>query len=254
MKKYYYNEMTDDIVNSAQQDFELTDDYQILPIKKSAKIWNKIIRYLAAGFGWLYSRLFLHVHVIGRKKLKSIDSQGGYFVYGNHTQAMGDVFTPLTIYPIQKFYAIAGQANWGIPIIGKYLVRYGGLPVGKDLQQSIKLVKAVKTVIDENGLILIYPEAHVWPYYTKIRPFDETSFNFPVSLNAPSFTQTTTYTKNRFFKRPKITVYIDGPFFPDQSLPRKKRQKKLYNEIQKQLIFRAKLSNYSYIDYEQRKR
>lgn len=253
MKKYYYNETTDDLIHSAQQDLNLADDYQIFPTKNSQKIWNKIVRILAAGFGWIYSRLFLHIHVVGKNKLKQV-KYSGYFVYGNHTQPMGDVFTPLTIYPIQKFYAIAGQANWGIPFIGKYLVRYGGLPVGSDFKQAIKLVKAVKTVIDKHGLVLIYPEAHVWPYYTKIRPFDQTSFHFPVMLDAPSFTQTTTYAKRRFFKKPKITVYIDGPFFPDKDLPRKKRQEKLYNEIRTQLSARVKLNNYIYVKYEQRKR
>src|SRR5699024_12184657 len=109
-------------------------------------------------------------------------------INGNHTSHMLDVFTLLTILPIKNFYAIANQANWGIPFIGKYLVRYGGLPVGKNMKQSLKLIKAIQTVIkDKKGEILIYPEAHVWPYYTKIRQFDATSMQCPVKLKATSF-------------------------------------------------------------------
>lgn len=250
MKTYYYSKFTDNIVNSANQDFSLPDDYQIIPTSLSARIWNVFVRYLAAGFGWVYSRIFLHVHVVGKEKLSSFKNTG-YFVYANHTQPMGDAFTPLTIYPVKKFYAIADQANWGIPIIGKYLVRYGGLPVGNDLKQSFKLIKAIKTVIQEkHGMVLIYPEAHVWPYYTKIRPFNDTSMHFPVQLKAPSFTATTTYQKKRFFKRPKITIYIDGPFKVDPTLAKKKAQKKLHDEIWKSLTNRAKLSNYNYYHYQ----
>lgn len=249
MRTYYYKKLTDDLVDSKQQNFQLDDDYQILPISLGAKIWNPIARTLAAAFGWIYSRLLLHVRVKGKEKLRHVKS--GYFVYGNHTQPMGDVFTPLTIFSPYRFYAIAGQANWGIPFIGKYLVRYGGLPVGKDLNQSIKLIKAIKTVIrQQHGIVMIYPEAHVWPYYTKIRTFDETSMHFPVTLNAPSFTATTTYTKSRFFKKPRITVYIDGPFYPDKTLNKKEAQKKLHQLIFAQLTNRAKLSNYSYIKYQ----
>ena len=83
-----------------------------------------------------------------RHKLKLVN-QSGYFLYGNHTQPMGDVFTPLTMVSPYRFYAIAGQANWGIPFIGKHLVRYGGLPVGENLQESAKLIQAIKTLIHQ---------------------------------------------------------------------------------------------------------
>lgn len=252
MKTYYYKKTTDDVVNSAQQDFSLPDDYAIFPTSLSGRIWNKIVRALACGFGFIYSRLFLHTHIVGKDKLKKAADQG-YFVYGNHTQPMGDVFTPLTVVSCQKMYAIADQANWGIPFIGKYLVRYGGLPVGKDIKQSIKLLKAVKKVIrQKNGVVLIYPEAHVWPYYTRIRPFTDTSMYFPVALNAPSFTWTSTYTRSKFFKRPKITVYIDGPFYPDKNLNKKQAQAKLHEQIWKSLVSRAKLSNYNYYHYQKK--
>lgn len=253
MKTYYYKTLTDDLIDSKDQNFKLSDDYQLLPTSIGAKIWNPIARYLAAGFGCIYSRLFLHVQVVGKKKLKTFKDTG-YFVYGNHTQPMGDVFTPLTIFPVKNFYAIAGQANWGIPFIGKYLVRYGGLPVGSNIKQAGKLVKAVQEVIkNKHGVVMIYPEAHVWPYYTKIRPFADTSMHFPIKLNAPSFTATSTYVKSSFYKRPKIIVYIDGPFFPDKMLSKKQAQEKLHNQIWDSLNEHAKLSNYNYIRYECKK-
>ncbi|GAA2964344.1 1-acyl-sn-glycerol-3-phosphate acyltransferase [Lactobacillus kefiranofaciens subsp. kefirgranum] len=248
---YYYHKTTDDVVASHNQNFTLPDDYVILPNSRGAKIWSPIVRHLARAFGWLVFRGFNHVKVIGQKKLKQVDN--GYFIYGNHTRPMGDVFTSLTIFPIKNFYAIAGQANWGIPFIGKYLVRYGGLPVGKDMKQSIKLIKAIKTVIqDKKGAVLIYPEAHVWPYYTKIRPFGSTSMHFPVKLNAPSFVMTKTYHRRKLSKRPRAVIYIDGPFYPDQDLSRKEAQNKLHDEIWQAMTKRAQLSDYEYCKYIQK--
>ncbi|RVU71096.1 MULTISPECIES: 1-acyl-sn-glycerol-3-phosphate acyltransferase [Lactobacillus] len=245
---YYYHQTTDDVVDSHNQNFSLPDDYEILANSRIAKIWSGLARYLAAGFGWIVFRLFDHVKVIGKEKLKQVD--GGYFIYGNHTRPMGDVFTSLTIFPIKNFYAIANQANWGIPFIGKYLVRYGGLPVGKDVKQLIKLIETIQTVIkDKKGEILIYPEAHVWPYYTKIRTFDSTSMHFPVKLNAPSFVMTKTYHKRRLGRRPRCVIYIDGPFYPDRSLNRKEAQNKLHDVIWKTMNERAQLSDYEYYQY-----
>lgn len=251
MKTYYYTHLTDDLVDSHNQSFSLPDNYTILPSKPLQKIWNIIARTFAFAFGWVYSKLFLHVHIVGKNKLKTVQNTG-YFVYGNHTQPMGDVFNPLTIFSPYRFYAIAGQANWGIPVIGKLLVRYGGLPVGRDIKQSIKLIKSIKKVISNKGIIAIYPEAHVWPYYTKIRPFDATSFHFPIKLNTPCFVMTTTYHKPRFGKHPKIITYIDGPFYPDQALSSKKAQEKLYNEVRNTMQLRSKTSNYNYCHYIQK--
>ena len=53
----------------------------------------------------------------------------------------------------------------------------------------------------------------------------------------------------RFGKRPRAVVYIDGPFYPDQTLSRKEAQNKLHDEIQKTLVDRAKLSDYEYCQY-----
>ena len=66
--------------------------------------------------------------------------------------------------------------------------------------------------------VVIYPEAHVWKYYTKIRPYPSTSFKFPVHCNVPAFCMTTTYYKRKLGKKPGIVVYIDGPFMLDNNL------------------------------------
>lgn len=253
MRTYYYQTTTDDVVHSANQKYNLSDNYSIFPTSFAGRLWNKIARRLAHLFGLLYAKLILHVEIIGKEKISSLT--GGFFVYGNHTQPVGDVFIPFTIFPNKNLYAIAEQANWGIPFIGKFLVRYGGLPVGKNIKQAGKLVKAIQTIIcDKKGIVLIYPEAHVWPYYPKIRPFDETSMHFPVSLDAPSFTLTTTYQKRKKGKRPKITLYLDGPFYPDKTLSRKQAQAKLHNKIWNSFNSHAKLSNYSYYKYQRIKR
>ncbi|APG70251.1 1-acyl-sn-glycerol-3-phosphate acyltransferase [Lactobacillus delbrueckii] len=248
-KTYYYHSESEDLVSSAQQDFQLPDDYQVFRKGAAWQFWNVLVRSLACAFAWLYSRLFLLVKVKGKEKLRPFKKQG-YFVYGNHTQMLGDPFTPMTIVNPYHYYALAAQANWGIPFLGKYVIPAAGLPVGKNIKQSIRLLKDVKYAYEEKqAAIVIYPEAHLWPYYTEIRPFPATSFNFPVSLKAPAFAMTTTYQPCRWRKRPKITVYIDGPFYPDEKLGKKAAQEKLHGEIAKSMQERAKLSTCEYCSY-----
>lgn len=246
-KTYYYHELTDDLVESEDQSFSLGDDYQIL----NQNFANKIIRTLATGFAYLLSYGKMHIKVVGKEKLIPYKNKG-YFVFANHTQPVNDAFMPLTLLGSQDYYAIASQSNWGIPFIGKFLLPYGGLPVGKNLKQNVNLLKAIKTLINQNKHIVVYPEAHVWPYYTKIRPFPITSMNFPVTFHAPSFTMTTTYQKRKHSKNPKIVVYIDGPFFPDKKLPKKQQQIQLHDKIYQQLKQRAAFSNCSRYHYQKK--
>ena len=113
-------------------------------------------------------------------------------------------------------------------------------------------VKCVKQRVEEKNCIVIYPEAHVWPYYTKIRPFPTTSFKFPVEAKLKSFAATTTYQKRKWGKKPKITVYVDGPFEVDEKLSKKENQEKLCNEIYECMKKRSNESTYEYIEYRRK--
>lgn len=245
MKKFYYHTLTDDLVKSKHQDFKLNDNYQII----RQKFPNHLVRSFAKAVATLLTYGHFHVKIIGRQKLISYQKQG-YFVFANHTQPVNDAFMPILLFGKNQYYAIADQANWGIPFLGKHIIPYGGLPVGNNLKQSIKLINAIKKLIKTGNHIIIYPEAHVWPYYTKIRPFPETSMNFPVSLKAPSFVMTTTYQKPKHGKRPQIITYIDGPFFPDSTLSKKQQQTQLHDKIYQTMQKRAELSNYEYYHYQ----
>lgn len=248
MKTYYYNKFTDDVVSTHYQDYQLADNYSIFPTNLAGKIWNPIIRTIAVGLGWGYRKI-AKVQVIGQEKMRGFSDQG-YFIYGNHTQPFGDVVTPLTLASPYHYYALADQANWGVPVLGKLLVRYGGLPVGRNLRQSAQLIGAIKDVITkQKGIIMIYPEAHVWPYYSKIRPFSSTSFHFPVALQTPIFVMTTTYQRPRFGHRPRIIIYVDGPLWPDYSVPKKVAQEKLCQQVRTLMVSHTQNNNYQYYQY-----
>lgn len=94
----------------------------------------------------------------------------------------------------------------------------------------------------------------MWPYYTGIRPFEKTSFRFPAELKAPVYVMTTTYTRRRFFgvvtKRPKLTVYVDGPYYTDSELSIKENQQQLHDKVEAAMNMYSKKSDYEYIHYE----
>ena len=136
--------------------------------------------------------------------------------------------------------------------MGKFTQMWGALPIPETKIATKNFYQAIETTLNKNNPIVIYPEAHLWPYYTKIRNFPATSFRFPVKYNKPVFTFTTVYIKNKKHKKPKIEIYVDGPFYPNQSLTEKDAQQELRNKVFDVLNNRAKLSNYEYVKYVKR--
>lgn len=86
---------------------------------------------------------------------------------------------------------------------------------------------------------MIYPEAHIWPYYTKIRPFKDSSFRYPVQYQCPVICFTNTYQKRKHSKKPQIVTYVDGPFYPDAKLRGKEQKADLRNRVYEQMKERS---------------
>lgn len=208
--------------------------------------WYRIV---AMPIAYLYCKIKFHHKIFGSKKLKQF-KKSGYFLYGNHTQDIGDAFIPNLINHRKRKYIIVHANNVSIPVIGKVTPSLGALPLPDDALAYKNFVRAVEKRYNEKNGIVIYPEAHIWPFYTKIRPFVDSSFHYPVKLNAPTFCFTNTYQKRRFSKKPKIVTYVDGPFFPNEECVSPKDKKSdLRNQVYKCMCERSESSTVEWIKY-----
>lgn len=242
----YFTSYTDDFEESANQNYILPEDYRWIRADFGSKVLSAIIYALAVIFSSVYCKFFLHMKVRGRSNLRKI--KGSFFLYGNHTQPVGDVFIPaLCVFP-KRIYTVVSTANYGIPVIGKILAYLGALPVVNSLHGIKELNRAIGCRLEKGNPIVIYPEAHVWEYYTDIRPFPDTSFKFPVKFEKPSFAMTVTYKKSRLFRRPVMEVYLDGPFY-GRGTTAKERAADLHSQIFAAMKNRSKTSNAAYIEY-----
>lgn len=246
-KIQYFTDFHQDIVQNIDQNYQLADDYQWIRSDWQFNFLSVLISSLAKAFGYGFCKLFLHQVFKNIDVLKPYRGKG-YFLYANHTQPVGDVFIPMLAGGALRFNVICAQANLGVPIIGRLLPYGGALPIPTSMHKLSRLIKAVDYHIGQGDFITIYPEAHVWPYYSQIRPFSTAAFHFPIEVDAPSFVMTNTYQKATW-RRPQMVSYIDGPLFPDRSLSRKAQQQKLMRDVEMIMKKRAVLSNVEYIKY-----
>lgn len=198
----------------------------------------------------LYSKIKFRIKYVGKEKLKPYKHEA-YFVYVNHTQAFADTSIPsLPIYPKRNFF-IVNPENVSMKFLGNIVQLLGALPIPANKKAMKNFLEAIENHIGKKHSITIYPEAHIWPYYTKIRPFKAVSFKYPIDLNTPAFCMTNTYQsygKNN--DKIKIVTYIDGPFFPDKNLTKAEQKQDLRNQIYNKMVERSQNSNIEYIKYE----
>lgn len=246
---YYQDELNDEFSTAKIEPRIIDENYKY----KHSIIWN-ICSYIMQNIismpiKVLYAKLKFRIRYIGKEKLKSFKKQG-YFIYANHTQAFSDTFIPsIANYPKRNFL-IVNPANVSIKYAKTAIEMLGAIPTPSTKTAMKNFLQTIEEKIDKKYSITIYPEAHIWPYYTKIRPFKDVSFKYPVELNTPVFCITNTYQsygKNK--DKIKIISYIDGPFFKNNNLSKKEQQKDLRDRVYNQMTEKSKNSNIEYIKY-----
>ncbi len=251
---YYEDELNDEFSTAKIEPRKIDENYKY--IHKNI-IWNAVAfllqNILSVPIKYLYAKIKFNIKYVGKEKLKKYKKQG-YFIYGNHTQIFADTFiTSNTNYP-KKNYFIVNPENVSMKFLGNIVEMLGAIPIPSNKEAMKNFLEVIEKRIKQGYSITIFPEAHIWPYYTKIRPFKTVSFKYPIKLNVPSFSVTNTYQsygKNN--DKVRIVTYIDGPFFPDDKcITPKEKQQNLRDKIYNRMVERSQNSNIEYIKYIKR--
>ncbi len=249
---YYSDELTDDFAGTDIQTKHVDGRMKYV---NHNPVWNffafLLYYMLALPIVWLVAKVRFGLKVKHRKNLR-LARKTGYFLYGNHTQAVDSV-TPAILAAPKKAYLIADPDAVSIKGLKNIVLMLGAIPVPDTLGGMKLLMSTVEKRIRQKSVVAIYPEAHIWPYYNGIRNFPSTSFRYPLKLDVPVFAMVTTYRERKGHKRPGMTLTISEPFYPNKNLGFKEAQEDLRDRV---YGFMKKVSlteqNVEYIHYEQR--
>lgn len=253
---FYYESEEDDPIKTDEQERKekvtLPEGYEYIPKNPLKRVRDRLMFSVFWVFGQWYERRYWKAKFYGREKLKKA-RKTGYVLYANHTNPFHDVFGP-ALAADRKIYTVISPVNLKIPGIGPLLPMIGGVPLGTNADEKKAMNKAVDTrLVKQKKCLVIYPEAHVWPYATTIRKFPAggKSFKYAVRNNLPVFTMTTTYHKRKNSKRdlPRMDIYVDGPFWPDSKLSDEENQNMLAEKAYESMKKYAKKNTYEYFEY-----
>lgn len=229
---YYSDELSDDFAptNGKISTKKLPDDYRYI---HKDPVWQIIAaflyRLLATPIVFIFMKLAFSLKIKNKRALKKI--KGGYFLYGNHTQSAADAFIPTLISFPKKANIITSPDAVSIPVCNVVVPMCGGMPLHQTIRGKVKMLNAMRYKIGKKQTVTIYPEAHIWPYYNKIRPFSAESFAYPYRMNVPAVGFTVTYRPRKVFEKlyPCITVTISDPVYPSECKDFSDMRDKIYN-------------------------
>lgn len=192
------------------------------------------------------------IRIKGRENIKLLEGQGAY-IYSNHV-SISDVFKfQSQVFFFGRRVNILGYSDsLSMPIVRNMCraLGYLPLPLKEDLKNMLALTDAMDFYIKKRQYVLIYPEAHIWPYYTKVRSFSNGSFNYAAKSHAPCLPVVTTWRKPLIGKAPRQTVYILKPIFPKDDLSVNENKEYLHQEVLKAMQeFANSVPQYEYIKY-----
>ena len=234
---YYEDALNDDFAGTKIKRRPLPAKYKFHSRNPVFNFFSVLLYYLLAWPIIFLVLKIMRVKVVGKKNLKKI-RRCGYFVYGNHTQIIDALTSQIFASKGKRTFIVADQDATSIPFIRPLLKMLGILPVPLTPEEGSKFSQAIAYHIKKKHVITIFPEAHIWPYSTHIRPFGNNSFVYPCELGSPVVAMVLTYRKRKILKNhhPLPTVHISRPFYPNMELSLPERKKKLRDQVYEQFL------------------
>lgn len=250
---YYKDESKDDFQNTKTVlSVNVDGNYNYLPKNVFFKIFSFWFYHLFAFPILFLLNRFFGLNVKGRRHLKAVRKQG-FFIYANHTSFRDSWLGAVSVAPFKKVYIISNKDAIQIPVVNILTKAGGVLPVADTVSGLKNLNLAIDTLVKKKKVVTIFPEAHIWPYYTKLRPFPLTSFRLSAMTNSPAVPVAVCYKKRKLFgdrRKPKMYIFIGKPIFPKPELSERENavylKEEVFYYIQQTL---QKESTYEYIEY-----
>lgn len=174
---------------------------------------SNLLKLFAIPLLMIINRAFHGLKIDGMKKLRKLKGKGAITV-ANHVHTLDSTFLSLGMFP-RKMQFSSIKSNFEIPVI-RWIVRLlGGFPIPENMAGMLKFAKDIGRALDKGQLIHFYPEAALWPYHEKLRPFKNGAFRFAVQFNAPILPCVIVF-KERKFRKPAAKLIILDAIFPLQ--------------------------------------
>lgn len=160
-----------------------------------------------------------------------LDVKGGAILTCNHFNPCDNYAVWLAIKQYmgrKKLYKVIREGNYtNFPNpIGFFFRNCNTLPLSRNTETMKNFIVAIKTLLDREEKILIFPEQEMWWNYRKPRPLKQGAFRFAVTNHAPIIPTFITMQDSSTigpdgFPIQEYTVHFLPAIYPDKNLSKK---------------------------------
>lgn len=204
-------------------------------IKKTANnkniffgFFSNLLYYLVAlPVLCIFNKIAYGAKVKGKKNLKGLKYTGAVTIC-NHVHEMDGTFVAMAISPSRTLYTSLPQ-NLKRPIAGFFVRAFGGVPVPTTMQENSVFFYCLSKRLNAGKYVHFYPEGQLTRYREELLPFKKGAFHLAVTANAPVVPMRIIYRPRKLAKnaKPRMTLVIGKPIYPDFTLIKKEAVAKL---------------------------
>ncbi len=185
----------------------------------------------------LVSRLFFGLKIVGKKNLRYL--KGGAVTVTNHIHMLDSPMVACTLFPRKPFFATL-KANFEIPVVRRLIRLLGGVPIPESPKAMHAFMESMRAQLEKGRIVHFYPEASLWPWYDKLRPFRNGAFHLAVKSGVPVLPMVFTFRKPgrllaRLRKKPLITLHIGMPEYPAKTGSERSRVLQMRSAVQESM-------------------
>ena len=141
---YYRDELNDEFSIAEITPQVIDGSYKYDRAKGLSRIarffWYRVV---AMPIAFCYLKLKFRHKVVGKKAFKQAKKQG-FFIYGNHTQIIGDALIPTFVRFPHDAYVIVHPNNVSMPYLGRVTPYMGALPLPDDKEASRNFIAIIE--------------------------------------------------------------------------------------------------------------
>ena len=212
------------------------DEVDYLRKKPSSKIKTLGARAMAAILQPLV-RKDLQITVEGEENLAGID--GAAIITSNHFSIFENIAVKEVADRVKgkhRFYRVIKGLNFFQPgWVGFLMKNCDTLPLSKNLKTLRLFESALEKILQDGGLVLVYPEQAMWWNYRKPRPPKAGAYHYAAKFDVPIIPcfvtmEDTDVPDGYGFPKQKYTIHVMPPLYPDPQKTNRENERAMQAE------------------------
>ncbi|MEG1509032.1 MAG: lysophospholipid acyltransferase family protein [Clostridia bacterium] len=203
------------------------ENYEYVIKNPVKRFFMRIVWGIAVVVFYIGNTCAYSLKIKGKKNLKAIKkSKKGAISVCNHCMILDCTMAQLATFR-KKIYLPTVQETCQIPVVRRFVRCLNAVPIPRGIKPMKVFMDDINKLLQDGNFIHFYPEASLWPWYDKLRPFKTGCFKFAVDNDVAVVPMALTFRdRNKWWKkiisrRPMVTLTVLEPIFPNKELPKK---------------------------------